>query len=166
MPTPANMAPVRPSATRPAPHRPAGVRTMIDLTTRLADLVEGEIKVLRERRPGELARSAAEKEELARSYQEELNALRANPDVVKAAPKAEVEALRVAGLRLNRVLDDQRRRVSAAREVSERMLRAVTEEVQKNKTPYNVYTAAASYAKPNRKKPTAVPTALAFHEVV
>lgn len=151
---------------RPAPHRPAGLNKMIDLTTRLADLIEQEIKVLRERRPGELARSAAEKEELARTYQEELNALRAHPDVVKAAPKALADTLRAAGVRLNRALDDQRRRVSAAREVSERMLRAVTEEVEKRKTPYAAYTATASYAKPNRKRPTAVPTALAFHEVV
>jgi hypothetical protein len=151
---------------RPVLPRPSGVHKLVDLTTRLAEVIENEIRVLRERRPGELARSAAEKEELARAYQEELNALRASPDVVKTSAKADVDALRAAGVRLNRALDDQRRRVNAAREVSERMLRAVTEEVEKRKTPYNVYTAAANYAKPNRKRPAAVPTALAFHEVV
>jgi hypothetical protein len=158
--------PTSPAAQRPLPARPAGVHRMIALTMRLAELIEGEIQVLQQRRPGELQRSAAEKEDLSHSYQEELNALRAHPDVVRAADKADVEALRACGQRLNKALDDQRRRVVAAREVSERMLRAVTEEVEKRKTPFNVYTAAANIAKPNRKKQMTAPTALAFHEVV
>ena len=145
---------------------PLGLARMVEITNRLADHIEAEVALLNERRPRELANTAAVKEELARAYQEELNALRAHPQAVKNAPKSDVAAVRAAGERLNAVLDQQRRRVQAAKEVSERMLRAVTQEVERQKTPYQTYNRAATYSKPGRKAQVAAPTALAFHEVV
>jgi hypothetical protein len=162
LPAPPPSAPLAPAAAGSA----VSMTRLIELTNRLATLIELEVAMLKERRPLDLTQTSAQKEELARAYQEELNAVRANRELVRTAPKTDIVAVRAAGERLNKALDDQRRRVQAARDVSERMLRAVTEAVERRKVPYQTYNATATYAKPNRKKPVAVPTAIAFHEVV
>ena len=144
----------------------ANFTRVLAVTNELAALIEAENTLLIERRARELAGTEHQKAELSRTYQEELIALRRIPGAAQSASPEMRQELRKAGTRLNRALDEQRRRVLAARTVSERVLRAIMDEVAKVRSPVQAYNRTAAPATPSRRRMAATPTAVAFHQVV
>ena len=143
-----------------------GYARVLAVTNQLADVIEAENALLASRRPRELADTEQRKAQLSQAYQDELAALRQQPVGTAPASSDERGELRAAGMRLNRALDEQRRRVLAARTVSERVLRAVMDEVAKVRSPIQAYGRTAAPMAPNRHRMAATPTAVAFHQVV
>ena len=137
---------------------------LILITQQLGRLIERETTLLHEQRPADLAAIQKEKNFLSQAYEREMQALRQNPGLFAAAPPKEQEMLRqvIAGFR--GVLDDHRIALKATKEVTERLIKAVSDEVARRDRPLNVY---SNYSKkmvaPVRSK---LPVSLAVNQVV
>ena len=83
---------------------------------------------------------------LQEKYQEEMSAMRENPDMVRAAPPAEIERLKDATFLLHGILDEYRTSLTAAKTVAERLVKAIGEEVAALRQPVKHYGANAQYA--------------------
>ncbi len=142
-----------------------GIASTLAVANRLAALIEEENQLLIDRRPSELAENQDEKADLSLAYQQELDALRAQPETLASAAPEEVAALKAAGMRLVQAMDIHRRKILAARTVAERIIKAVTDEVAKRSNPLQGYTAGA-VLKERGGANSQSPTSLAFHEVV
>ena len=147
-----------------APAQPMTTERALAVAGRLADILESENEALRANRQNVLARTIDVKSELAEAYQNEMDELRRHPEIVKSCPPQQLAALRDAGVRLNKELENHRRLVVAARTVTERMLKAVADEVNKARKPVRGYDRTANFA--SRNAIGSKPAALAYHEVV
>ena len=152
--------------TAPAPTVHPALARAAQIAVRLAEVIENENEALAQHRPGSLSGTEEAKTTLSLTYHEAMEELRANPELVKAASPAEVEELRAAGTRLNGALDAQRRRVVAARRVTERILDAITEEVERRRFPVRQYDRSAAVSRPSRRGARPAPTAVVYHEIV
>lgn len=117
---------------------------LVDVTTRLGDVVEAENAALKARKTAELARHHEEKEALTGSYERCMIQLKRNRDALKGAEPAKLERLRGATKRFQELLEEHRRVVQSAKAVSERMLRAVVAEASQRRNPFEGYDAGAA----------------------
>ena len=117
---------------------------LIDVTTRLGDVVEAENAALRERRAAELARHREEKEKLTGSYERCMVQLKRSRDALKGLEPQKLDRLRGATRRFQEVLEEHRRVVQSAKAVSERMLRAIVAEASQRRNPFEGYDAGAA----------------------
>lgn len=117
---------------------------LIDVTTRLGDVVEAENAALKARRPAELVRRQEEKEKLTGAYERCMVQVKKSPDALKAAEPAALERLRGATRRFQELLEEHRRVVQSAKAVSERMLRAIVHEASQRRNPFEGYDAGAT----------------------
>ena len=117
---------------------------LIDVTTRLGDVVEAENAALKSRKPGELARRQEEKEKLTGSYERCMVQLKRDRDALKGAEPEKLERLRGATRRFQELLEEHRRVVQSAQAVSERMLRAIVAEASQRRNPFEGYDAGAT----------------------
>ena len=117
---------------------------LIDVTTRLGDVVEAENAALKSRKPGELARRQEEKEKLTGSYERCMVQLKRDRDALKGAEPEKLERLRGATRRFQELLEEHRRVVQSAKAVSERMLRAIVAEASQRRNPFEGYDAGAT----------------------
>ena len=143
----------------------ANVQRLLQVTLRLTELVESENECLDERRPQELTESQTEKERLAELYQAELEMVRENPRILAAADPEQVARLKAAVGRFNATLDEHRRRLLAAKTVSERILKTVSDEVSRKDRPIPGYDKNAVVAVPKDASRTR-PVSLALNQVV
>ena len=88
-----------------------GIASTLAVANRLAALIEEENQLLIDRRPSELAENQDEKADLSLAYQQELDALRAQPETLASAAPEEVAALKAAGMRLVQAMDIHRRKI-------------------------------------------------------
>jgi len=140
------------------------IDTLTDITTRLDDVMAKENQILINRRPHELAGYAAEKEALAMAYEHEMAELQANPHLLSRAEPDEIGRLRAATKRFQQVLEEHRRLVQTTKSVTDRMLKAITEEVSAKQRPVEGYDRTASMRTPfNRNQK---PVSLALNQVV
>lgn len=117
---------------------------LIDVTTRLGDLVEAENAALKARQTAELARRHDEKEKLTGAYERCIAQLRRSRDALKAAEPEALDRLRRATRRFQELLEEHRRMVQSAKAVSERMLRAIVREASLRRNPFEGYDAGAA----------------------
>lgn len=126
--------------------RPAEARIaeVIGTTEQLIVMVDEESELLTERRTQEIGARHEEKARLVELYGSELEALRADPSWRQAAAPGEVDRLAAATRRFHEVLDRHRRLVVAAKSVTERIFRAIGEEVARRQRPINGYDSGAA----------------------
>ncbi len=145
--------PMTPSrATEPAGGQAAAkerVAGLIDLVDRLGELVAAETDLLEQRRPLALADSEAEKSRLASAYAQQLREIKTDPALIGAAAQADKDRLRAAVARFNEVVEAHARKLVTVKSVTESMVRAVVEEVQKRDRP------ADGYSRDARLRPAA-----------
>jgi len=122
---------------------------IVILSARLGEIVSEEINTLKQRRPSDLAPLVEMKSELSDRYQAEMNSLRENPELMRAADPSEVERLKDATFLLHGILDEYRTAVTAAKTVSERLVKAIGDEVAARRRPVNCYGSDATVAKAN-----------------
>lgn len=105
------------------------VEQLIVLTERLTDLVGREAQAFESRRPQDAAALVEETARLANVYRHESTRVRADPNLVAAAPQERRQRLMRATEAFDAVLARQGRALEAARTVTEGLVRAIADEV-------------------------------------
>ena len=140
------------------------IDTLTDITSRLDEVMAKENQILVHRRPHELAGFAAEKEELATAYEREMAELHANPTLLERAEPDEISRLKAATMRFQQVLEEHRRLVQTTKSVTDRMLKAITDEVSAMQRPVEGYDQTANMRTPFNRN--ARPVSLALNQIV
>lgn len=125
---------------------PYQIDNLIDLTSRLTSIINQEISLLRAMRTSDIGQLQDEKTELATAYAGAFQAVRKRPSVVKDADPIVREALKQATAALKVALDENVLAVHAARDVNERLIRAISDAVSQTRDAAPVYTATGSSA--------------------
>jgi hypothetical protein len=120
------------------------VDQLIALTERLTGLVSEQAKCFEAHRPQDAAVHVEEVSRLANLYRHESARVRANRDLVAAAPPAQRTRLVRATEAFDAVLARQNRAVAAAKFVTEGLVRAIAEEVAAQRQQGSTYGADAT----------------------
>lgn len=135
------------------------------LADQLGDIIDAETKVLRDRRPNELADTELQKKQLTRAYDAEMSELRENPSILAGSRDEDVARLRSIMAEFRKVLDKHNRALFVAKTVTERMIKAVSDEVAGRDRAVVGYSNAAK-AHFLTAPPGGRPISLALNEVV
>jgi hypothetical protein len=139
---------------------------LILITERLSDLIIAENVLLAERRPSEISKQLDEKQRLAAMYAREMAQLNKEPSRLSSAAPSDVDRLKEATARFRTLVEENGRKVNAMRLVTERMVKAIGDEVARQTRPINAYdkNAAMRPVTPNWR--VARPTSLALNQLV
>lgn len=129
---------------------------LLILTGRLMELVESESAALAEGRPLTDGGGGDELRRLANAYRLEMARIRDDRGLVAGAPLALRQRLQDETGRLQGRLDAYMRRLAAVREVTEGLVMAVAEEVQRARRGPAGYGAQGTYAEPGAASPIAL----------
>ncbi len=137
------------------------IAIIIGLTERLSALLAAENAMLASERSAEIAAHREEKERLTRAYGVEMAALRARPKWLTASPPADIDRLKTATGHFQKLLKQHRQALLAAKTVTERMFKAIGDEVVKRRRPLEGYDEnAAMKFLANARSAPAIPVAL------
>ncbi len=103
---------------------------LVNVTTRLIDVLERENELLRERRYNELNLILDEKETIARVYQARIMGLEENPDVLNDATEEDRGHLRELAQKVDTLMAQNARMLEVAMVVSKRIVDLVAEAVK------------------------------------
>lgn len=145
---------------------PSRIALLIDVTRKLGALIASETELLRRRRPREIAALQPEKDRLSQIYDKEMRVLRQNPALAAAFPAAEKALLRSVIERFGTVLDEHHRALMVAKTVTERLVRAVSEEVSSRSGVVHGYSKYATATVPAAGSRRARPVSLAVNQVI
>ena len=107
----------------------ARVRQLIDLTERLTASLGAEAKAFEAHRPQDAAATLAGTQDLANAYRRESAQVKADPQVLAAAPAKERAALIRVTEAFEAVLSRHARAIEAARIISEGLVKTIAAEV-------------------------------------
>ena len=128
---------------------------LILLTERLTGLIAEQLRAFEARRPHDAAANAEETARLANLYRHESLKLKADPSVLEGAPAELKDRLVAATRAFDAVLARHGRAVEAAKTITEGLIRAIAEEVHKQRH------AVAGYGRKGLQAPRpATPVAL------
>jgi hypothetical protein len=128
---------------------------LILLTERLTGLIAEQLRAFEARRPHDAAANAEETARLANLYRHESLKLKADPSVLEGAPAELKDRLVAATRAFDAVLARHGRAVEAAKTITEGLIRAIAEEVHKQRH------AVAGYGQKGMQAPRpAIPVAL------
>lgn len=136
-----------------------------ELVQRLGDIINAETTVLRNRRPSELADTHLQKSQLTKAYDEEISDLRENPAILAAAQDREVVMLKSIIGHFRDILDEHNRALFVAKTVTERFIKAVSDEVAGRDLTVVGYTRTAQ-ATALATPPGGRPVSLALNQVI
>ncbi len=119
------------------------------LTDRLMVIVEGETAALAAGKPARPdAPESVELQRLANAYRLEMARIKDDPSLISGAPRPVRERLQAKTAALQSRLDGYGLALGAAREVTEGLVRAMAEEVQRVRRGPQGYGAQGAYAEP------------------
>ncbi|MDQ1153375.1 flagellar basal-body protein FlbY [Brevundimonas sp. SORGH_AS_0993] len=124
----------------------ARLRQMVVLTTQLTERLSAEMAAFEGGRPQDVAHGLAKTQEMANLYRRDAAHVKANPQLLAAAPVADRQALVKATETFNAVLERHARAVEAARTISEGLVRTIAQEVTAARTPASAYGADGAAA--------------------
>ncbi len=102
---------------------------LIAITSRLIDLMDKEIELLRSMRPQNIGALQKDKVNLALAYERHMQELRDDPSMLAAAkPDLKTELKRITG-RFQEVLNENESAINAVKSVSEKLLTAIANAV-------------------------------------
>ncbi|MCH8181707.1 MAG: hypothetical protein IID55_00845 [Proteobacteria bacterium] len=136
-----------------------------DLVHHLGEIITAETTVLRDRRPGELADTRLQKNQLTKAYDEEISELRENPAILAAAQDGEVDTLKSIIGPFRKILDEHNRALFVAKTVTERFIKAVADEVAGHDLTVVGYTKTAQ-ATALTTPPGGRPVSLALNQII
>ncbi len=134
------------------------IEALIGVGSRLIELMEREIAILLDMRPGDVAELQDEKSTLTDAYETHLSVLRDEPAMLAAlAPPLKDELMRVA-MRLNATVAENARALDAARTANERLLKAIVDAVTAERERNAGYsrTGAKACPRPGRSAPVSL----------
>lgn len=114
---------------------------LVNVTTRLIDVLERENVMLRERRHSDLNLILDEKETIARVYQARIMGLEENPDVLDDASDEDRDQLRELAHRVDTLMAQNARMLEVAMTVSKRIVDLVAEAVKEAAPKTGAYSA-------------------------
>jgi seryl-tRNA synthetase len=135
---------------------------VISITESLTDVISQENTLLKERRARDTASLQAEKAKLTASYAQEMQTLKRQAQAVRQARPQSIERLRKVTDRFQETLALHVRLVSTLKNVTEKVLKAVSDEVDRRNNPVQTYGFNATMRRP----PGAVPTSLALNRTI
>ena len=106
------------------------VRELLEITKQLSAVLEREVEIVRAKDSSELPALHEDKRALCAAFEAQLKALGQPADARGEAPGARGQDLLVAIARFKKVLRRNEQTLRAARDTSERVLRAITEAVE------------------------------------
>lgn len=124
------------------------VERLMGLSEQLESIVSKENEILETRRPRELEQFRQEKEAVGHVYQSTMQALKDDPSMLAGADANDVAALKSVTLKLHQLLNENFRRVAAAKTVTERLFKTIGDEIADKRQPLKGYTAKATFAVP------------------
>lgn len=136
-----------------------------ELALRLGEVIEAETLVIRDQRPHELADTKLQKNQLTNAYDDEIGDLRENPAILAAAQPGEVETLKNIIGHFRGILDEHNRALFVAKTVTERFIKAVSDEVAGQDSAVVGYTRTA-HATALTAPPGGRPVSLALNQVI
>jgi NAD(P)-dependent dehydrogenase (short-subunit alcohol dehydrogenase family) len=123
------------------------VEQLIALTDRLTELIALEAQAFERHRPQDAAAQIEEVSKLANIYRHESTRVRANPELISSAPLAQRTRLTRSTEAFDAVLARQSRALSAAKTVTEGLVRAIADEVAVQRTNASSYGPGATTTK-------------------
>jgi hypothetical protein len=109
------------------------MQQLILLTERLTGLIAEQLRAFEARRPQDAAHNAEETARLANLYRHESLKVKSNPTILDGAPVELKERLIVATRAFDAVLARHGRAVEAAKTITEGLIRAIAEEVHRQR---------------------------------
>jgi hypothetical protein len=106
---------------------------LILLTERLTGLIADQLRAFEDRRPQDAAANAEETARLANLYRHESLKVKSDPSLLEGAPTELKETLVAATRAFDAVLARHGRAVEAAKTITEGLIRAIAEEVHKQR---------------------------------
>lgn len=120
---------------------PGRISDFLKIIDRLSTVLERETAILRARTPSELDSLRQEKLNLSAAYENHVRALRSDPGDLAAASPAARARLKAAFDRFEKVLGENERGLRAARDTTDRVLRAIADEVERQRLDSLAYSA-------------------------
>lgn len=118
------------------------IESLIEVASRLIEIMDREVEILRAMRPADLEALREEKFSLVTLYEDHYRSLSANKDaLILVAPALQNEFADVAR-RFNQATAENGRALTAAKVAHERMMAAIVEAVQADKTTGRGYSAS------------------------
>ncbi|MCA6287478.1 flagellar basal body protein [Phenylobacterium sp.] len=111
------------------------ISQMVALTERLTELIAAEALAFESHRPQDAASLVEETSRLANIYRYESARIRSNPDLIASAPAEERTRLVRATEAFDAVLARQGRALEAARTVTEGLVQAIANEIAAQRSP-------------------------------
>ncbi|MHA1599430.1 MAG: hypothetical protein ACTSW2_01290 [Alphaproteobacteria bacterium] len=117
------------------------VADLVQITNRLSDLLERESNILRARKLAEMDSVREDKLLLSTAYETHVRALRSQPEILTETSPMLREQLKAAFDRFEKVLAENEQGLRAAKEASDRVLRAIVDEVDRQRRDNLAYSA-------------------------
>lgn len=130
------------------------VTHLLQVTQSLTRLLKQENEWLKERRPSEIKGLAEEKTRLSGLYTRDLRIIRTHKSQLDRVDAALRRALKSATEEFNKTLEQNERLISRLRKVSEGLLQAIGEEIEKRNRPLTSYGRNASIGNKHRDPTT------------
>lgn len=124
---------------------------LVNVTTRLINVLERENEILVERRHSELSLILDEKETIARVYQARIMGLEENPELLDGASDEEKATLFELAKKADRLMNENARMLEVAIVVSRRVVDLVAEAVAEAAPKSGAYSAKGRTAAPPAK---------------
>lgn len=121
---------------------------LLNVTERLTELVRAEIAALKEGRLDASSQDWNEKEKLAHAYRLEMTQIKREPALLAGVSKDQVQRLMKAVETFQQVLDHHAQSIVGMKDVTEGLVRAISEEVAAARAAPSGYGAAGKVAKP------------------
>ncbi|WP_373086661.1 hypothetical protein [Sneathiella sp.] len=125
---------------------------LVQVITRLSDILEAENSLLTQSKTQEFSANLAEKSRLVAIYNQQMTLIKNDPVTYKTFPAVDIENLKDISEKFYAILDAHFRKLSTVKTVTEGLVKSVAEEVAKKKTPPSGYTASAALSSPLASK--------------
>lgn len=125
--------------------------SLCQVVGRLIEILTIENEHLRARQSTKIKDSLAEKTRLVAIYNQQMGLIKLNTKTFSTYPKVDIDRLKQMSETFYAVMDEHFRMLSNIRTVTEGIVRAVAEEVQKKNRPVSGYDASAAVNQPSNK---------------
>ena len=131
---------------------------LLNVTERLTELVRAEIAALKEGRLDASSQDWNEKEKLAHAYRLEMTQIKREPSLLAGVPKEQVQRLMKSVEVFQQVLDHHAQSIVGMKDVTEGLVRAISEEVAAARAAPAGYGAAGKVSKPKDSSGSGIAT--------
>lgn len=124
---------------------------LLQVVSRLTSVLEREIDMLRAMKPADIETLHRDKLVLSAAYEAHIKALQERPELLDSMDPRLRGDLKNAVEKFQTALAENERRLRAARDVTERVLRAIAEELDRRAMNNQAYSAAGAIQSPRRR---------------